>query len=372
MAKRVSNTTKPINPFKATKSPKESKPSKNAFKERWGQPWDKSSIATLIGSIGTIAALLFSVYQNNISDRRYFENDSSSKREQQRVSQRDSAQITTLVNSFTVQLTEYGRQRKRDSINIKLYQEQLANLNQSLGLQNELLNIERLTNKSDLLFKAKFRPCIITDEIATIVPEFLIENRGKSPAELIGVKYLMISVDTWRGIREVKCNSPVTEYFHFQTLNPGDTTKYTVLQERFYKFLPDDSRTLEKKQIIDECEKFVLNNRAYSMMQRKLDSIYKAYNGYEFFMITKLIYRDKFESKVAEINHFYSINLLGTPPDYAVYTKKNPQVVFSLQPVEREVLMKYRSCIIDNKFNYDQLTNEIKHDEGGMTYRIFD
>jgi hypothetical protein len=330
--------------------------------EKWYQSWDKSSIAAMIANALTFITLMYTCKQNDTSDKRYFENDSTGRIEQNRVSIRDSAQTTLLIQELTEQRNENKRLRVRDSIDLSLYREQINNLNLSIKGQYQLLEIQRLASKSDLTFKINFRDIENAKYGGLMLADITLQNTGKTRAEDISIDFLFIFENVLRSESSYGYSFSRAEIYNTR-LSP-DSSKY--IQQVFpYSegfFMTDEEKDMRNREIGQSIMKMLSETEALSARnpskkewnqnfyknKRETDALQEKYpnNPYSLYLITHISYRDKFLNKYDEL---YITNRINQ------YERGNDFTSFRVEPIDRKKLPKFRKAIQRYRFDYKKI-----------------
>ena len=320
-----------------------------------------SALAALISTLLTYFALQQSIEQNRISDKRYFENDSINKIEKKN---NDSLNKITQKNNSR----KDSIQRRNDSTNLALFQQQIEGLNKSLGYQNQNLNIQLLSNKSELSLRISYNksPNNLYRNGVSLKPLLKINNRGRTLAYNLRIKYLIIKEYRWNNIskftRIINEDIPLSGI----EVEPDSTIEYPYLVGTGMEndvFTDSTNSTLRKtaelklKKNYSKLELSMKGNPKTNTISSHINlfrtyfvpgvnTLYRRYPAYPYtyYLICQLTYRDKFRPGVNKTNIIKRI----IPNNISI---KDTTIV-SVLNVGKDKLMLMRDFISKYKLDY--------------------
>lgn len=350
------------------------------------------------GNAITLSALIFSVVQNCVNDKRYNMNEAENNKELARIHDRDSVQshrdsIRTdlLFNEYHVQVTENTKNSKRDSTQLSLFGSQILSLDKSVQLQNEALKIQfkalttqnqifevqRLSNKSDLSVVTKFNDAEFEGLYASISPATSVTNIGKTDAQNIVYKYCILVLNNWKK-NQINCNCAPQVRLNNLSLAPGEYKTFGNLVSFSFKFLLDSSQIIERKvkseKYLDELMKLsktyqndIKNNlpnsidKSRSLYLSRSSELYKKYptDPYSYFSVAKISYQDKYQSKREDVYTLVKIVPYVGHSNLGINSLERRGVrFFTSMPTIAEVYY-LKNCLVTNGYDYDEIVKMV-------------
>lgn len=274
-------------------------------------PWNWANIIAFLSALLTFAALVFSIYQNKVSDNRYNDNEEDNKIELGRIRHRDSMQLqnqskqtNALILELQEQQSENKRNRKKDSLQLSLYNKQLELLNKSISaqinginIQSQDLQIRKILNKPDFKIHIDFNRIFDLTDSINIKPTISIKNIGNSIAYDVNIDYLLITMEN-------NSNKVISESRFYEE----EDTIINVNEEKIIKQSIDFQTPIDFKLY----ENGIMNLKYKEVFLRK------------YFIILHIGYKDKYNKE----NAFYSLNRIQHNINYFTPTLQSLKLNF--------------------------------------------